>query len=189
MQSRQLKEVLDNLLGKRDFIRKKIEEDKKTIFSLSSDKDITQKSKEIVILVKEQIMNEFRKIVEEIVSQCLTDVYQTQMNFRFDIEIKRNQVEFTPIVETENGIRNPRRDMGGGVNNIIGFALRVIFIKLTKAKPIIILDEPFRFLGSKQIYAAEMMKQLSEKFGIQFIVISHDEAITSCSDKSFEIIS
>jgi ABC-type lipoprotein export system ATPase subunit len=59
---------------------------------------------------------------------------------------------------------------------------------MSNHRRIIILDEPFRHLSADlQPKASEMMKMLSDKLGIQFIMVSHEEGIIDCADNIITI--
>jgi DNA repair exonuclease SbcCD ATPase subunit len=52
----------------------------------------------------------------------------------------------------------------------------------------IILDEPFRFLSKNyQEQASLMLNEISQKLGIQMIIISHEEALTENVDAIFQV--
>jgi ABC-type sugar transport system ATPase subunit len=51
-----------------------------------------------------------------------------------------------------------------------------------------ILDEPLRFVSAKyQEKASAMIKEISEKLGIQFIIVTHNEVLASYADRTFEV--
>jgi DNA repair exonuclease SbcCD ATPase subunit len=50
------------------------------------------------------------------------------------------------------------------------------------------LDEPLRFLSSdNQEKASRMIKELSQRLGIQFIIVTHESILASYADKVFEV--
>ena len=52
----------------------------------------------------------------------------------------------------------------------------------------IILDEPFKHLSDDlQPLGSEVLKQLSDKLKIQFIIVTHRKEITGVADKIFEV--
>jgi DNA repair exonuclease SbcCD ATPase subunit len=56
------------------------------------------------------------------------------------------------------------------------------------SRNVIILDEPFRFLSENyQEQAGNMLKEISQKLGIQFLIISHNSILASCADKTFTV--
>jgi len=53
---------------------------------------------------------------------------------------------------------------------------------------VIVLDEPFRFLSKDlQPKAGIMLSQLSENLGIQFIMVTHNEAFVEQADTVIEV--
>jgi len=56
-----------------------------------------------------------------------------------------------------------------------------------KSQATLILDEPLRFLSADhQEQASVMIKEISQKLGIQFIIITHEPILASYADKVFE---
>jgi ABC-type lipoprotein export system ATPase subunit len=54
-------------------------------------------------------------------------------------------------------------------------------------RPVIILDEPLRFLSvDLQERASIMIKEISKKLGLQFIIITHEQTLASYADRVFE---
>jgi len=76
---------------------------------------------------------------------------------------------------TRNNIdRHPLESNGGGLADIISSALRSTFLVLSELRPVLILDEPFKFLSEDlQSYCCVMLKTISEQLGIQVIMVSH----------------
>jgi len=56
-----------------------------------------------------------------------------------------------------------------------------------RSRPVIILDEPMKFLSvDKQEKASLMIKELSDKLGLQFIIITHEPSLAIHANKIFE---
>jgi DNA repair exonuclease SbcCD ATPase subunit len=52
----------------------------------------------------------------------------------------------------------------------------------------IILDEPMRFLSDDyQEQASKMLKEISDRMGIQFIIITHEQTLSEYADKTFQV--
>jgi DNA repair exonuclease SbcCD ATPase subunit len=50
------------------------------------------------------------------------------------------------------------------------------------------MDEPLKFLSvDRQEYASAMIKQLSERLGLQFIIVTHEEELAAHADKTFSV--
>ena len=57
----------------------------------------------------------------------------------------------------------------------------------SRTRNVNILDEPLRFLsGDNQERASSMIKEVSQRLGIQFIIITHNQVLASYADKVFE---
>jgi DNA repair exonuclease SbcCD ATPase subunit len=83
---------------------------------------------------------------------------------------------------------NPVFSSGGGLLDITSFALRISFWHLNQNRNVMIFDEPMRFLSKELVpKAVEMVRMLSEKLGIQFIIVSHIEDFVEGADKNFRI--
>lgn len=94
-----------------------------------------------------------------------------------DLLFVRDEQEVDPLSAT-----------GGGAVDVAAFALRVASWSMQHphSRPTIILDEPMRFLSvDYQEKASLMIKEISEKLGIQFIIITHESTLTEHADKSF----
>jgi len=76
--------------------------------------------------------------------------------------------------------------MGGGAVDVAAFALRMAFIAIRGGRPILVLDEPFKFVSvDLQNKCSDMIKELSRKLSIQVIMVSHLPEIISGADRIF----
>jgi DNA repair exonuclease SbcCD ATPase subunit len=79
---------------------------------------------------------------------------------------------------------------GGGAVDVASFALRIASwsMKQPRFKNTIILDEPLKNLDKeRQEKGSAMLKEVSKRLGIQFIIVTHEETLSSFSDKTFEV--
>ena len=61
-------------------------------------------------------------------------------------------------------------------------------MRTPRTRNTIILDEPFKHL-SKDLHdrASQMIQNLSKQLGIQFIIVTHEPALSQFADKVFEV--
>jgi DNA repair exonuclease SbcCD ATPase subunit len=86
---------------------------------------------------------------------------------------------------------NPLDASGGGSVDVASFALRVAFMSMENppSRKVLILDEPFRFVSPDlQHKCSEMIREISQRMGLQVIMISHAENIIDSADKVFEVV-
>lgn len=139
--------------------------------------DVAQKT-------QEQLVLHIQDVVNTALDTCFPDEYQ----FKLVFEIKRNKTE-ARLVFFKNGFEiDPMEASGGGVVDVASFALRIAAWSLGSTSNTICLDEPMKFLSRDlQPRAGEILKEISSKLGIQFIMVSHVADIIQCADRVFEI--
>lgn len=134
------------------------------------------------------------KEIEAIVTTCLDLVFSSKMEFKIELSQLRgkNSAEFF-IIEMDEDKKYTYKiedTRGGGVIDILSLALRIAFI-LKIHPPIkgpIVLDEPAKHVSDDYVFnIADFIKKISEEFGKQIIIISHNEHLASIGDKSYKI--
>lgn len=114
------------------------------------------------------------------------DPYKLTMQF----VDRRDKNECDLRFERQGNLMKPLDSSGVGAIDVASFALRIAAwsIQFPKSRPVIILDEPFKFLDkSKHGRASEMLKELSLKLGLQFIIVTHEEGLTENADRIFKV--
>lgn len=134
------------------------------------------------------------KEIEAIVTTCLDLVFSSKMEFKIELSQLRgkNSAEFF-IIEMDEDKKYTYKiedTRGGGVIDILSLALRIAFI--LKIHPTIngpiVLDEPAKHVSDDYVFnIADFIKKISEEFGKQIIIISHNEHLASIGDKSYKI--
>lgn len=128
--------------------------------------------------------------LSEIVTNALKAVFGgNAYMFKLDFVQRRNATE-CDLLFTQNGKDlNPLDSCGYGAADIASLALRVAYWKLDGgARNLLALDEPTRNLSlDKQPLAGQIIKQLSESLNLQFLIVTHNRALTQAADKVFEV--
>ena len=84
-------------------------------------------------------------------------------------------------------------ESGGGAVDVAAFALRIALWKLSQMQTknvsdTIVMDEPGRFISvDLQPKFGELIKLLSEKLSIQFIIVTHSVILSEKADKVFKV--
>jgi len=136
----------------------------------------------------------FKAYVEPIITMALNAVYhEDNMKFLMDFSINRNQPECVLMVqEGEHEPYMPKDETGGGVVDILSFALRVVLWSLEnpRTRAVFFLDEPMKNVGmGKDVLltrAGEMMRNISDQLHFQLIIISHEAELSDITDKAWE---
>lgn len=150
-----------------------------------------EQAKEIIRTVGLTTQSELEVSISDITSLALEAVFG-ELAYALKIEFlqRRNKTECDIYFERDGNRIDPLTASGVGAVDVASFALRISSWSMAapRTRNVIILDEPFRFLSENyQEQASLMVHELSEKLGIQFIIITHERELTTHADCVFEV--
>lgn len=139
------------------------------------------------IALKTQSQLEFH--LSDMVTAGLNTVFTEPYDFIVKFLIRRGRTECDLFFEKDGQYVDPLRFSGLGAADIAAFALRCASWSMDKRyRNVILLDEPTKHLAVEHHHnAGKMIKTLSEKLGLQIIMITHSMAMTEYADKVFKI--
>lgn len=151
---------------------------------------------EIRILLQEAssyAREQARQQVEYMVTQALQYIFGPELKFEIQVgEVrKRPEAEFLVTSTYSDGIQvttRPQDARGGGVVDIISLALRLALLQCYKptVEGPIILDEPAKHVSEEySSRVAAFLKQVSDYFDRQVILVTHNNQLTHSGDKVF----
>ncbi len=115
--------------------------------------------------------------VAELVTLAMGAVFDDPYELSIEFSQRRGRTETDLRFIRDGQSIDPLTASGGGAVDIASFALRVSLwsLAISKTRPTLILDEPLKWLkgGELPIKGALMMKEISEKLGLQIIMVSH----------------
>lgn len=111
---------------------------------------------------------------ESIVNQCLAAIFPKPMTLHIKAEVKRNQFEVSFELHQGDEVFNPLDEMEGGVLDVVSFGLRIAYIALKPVRRLLVLDEPFKWVGaSNRVRLPALLEALSRDLGFQIIIVTH----------------
>lgn len=134
--------------------------------------DITQ-----AVLTVQTIANELQANITAFFSTCVQSaldiVFPGAYKFCMEFSSRRNQAELDMWLD-RNGEKVSALDAaGGGVVDVISFALRTCCLLLSKKRPVLFLDEPFKFIrGEARDRLGELLNLLSVQSHVQIIMVA-----------------
>ena len=141
--------------------------------------------------VAQDTQSQLKFQIEDIVNLALNTVFPDEYLFQVDFNISRGKTdaELIFINQKTGGKIDPMNASGGGVIDIVAFALRIsAYVLESGTDNVIILDEPFRFVSKDLVErAGEILKVLSTKLGLQIILVTHIPELIDVADKTFKI--
>ncbi|MCX8130642.1 MAG: ATPase [Clostridia bacterium] len=156
--------------------------------------DTLEKVRILLQKVSEYAREQSRQQIEALVTNCLQYIFDSNLEFKIEIEEVRGrpEAEFY-VVSNINGdaIRTkPQEARGGGVIDIISLAVRIAMLQCSNLdiKGPVILDEPAKHVSDEYItQVAEFLKQVSTMFGRQVIMVTHNRHLSEIADKWYRI--
>ncbi|MFA5377460.1 MAG: hypothetical protein WC455_17040 [Dehalococcoidia bacterium] len=183
--------TLQRKAGRRDQLQTQVVEATLQLTILSQEQEDIARSLEIIQQVAKLTQQQLEIHISELVSLALEAVFPNPYKMVLKFETRRNRSEADLLLQDENGnLLSPMDSVGGGVVDVAAFALRIALWSLKRPRPrtVMIMDEPFRFLSADlQDRAGRMIKEISVKLGIQFIIVTHEENLLETADKVFKV--
>lgn len=174
-----------------DKLQQKTEELKKT-------KDIIDLLEQVRILLQrtsEYAREQIKQQIELLVTHCLQFVFGPNIEFSIELVEARGRTEahFYVISTYDSNYKvktKPQDARGGGIVDVISLALRIAVIQSTnlyKDGPLI-LDEPAKHVSNEYIInVAQFLKQISEIFNRQIIMVTHDQYLSEIADLAYNV--
>lgn len=186
-----IKELVKTAEGMKLQIGKEKAKEETKINALKSALELTEQAQIFLQKVAKETQSQLKLRIEDIVNLALETCFPSEYTFRINFNISRGKTEAELVFEDQKTGReiDPINASGGGVVDLTAFALRIASYTLERnSDNVIILDEPFRFLSRDlQSRAGEIIKTLSEKMGLQIILVTHIPELIDRADSVFEV--
>lgn len=185
-----LKNKLERAKGKQEILSKNLKSLRDSLKISKKNLIQSEKAQKIIQEVARKTQEQIKFHIEDIVSMALAAIFPDPYEFKLDFVIKRNKTECDLWFERDDKRIKPIEASGGGAVDVASFALRIALwnLKFGKKNNTIILDEPVKFVSKDLIdKVSELLKKLSDKLGIQFILVTHINELIEHSDKVFKV--
>ena len=149
-----------------------------------------EQAREIVREVGLKTQSQLSFHISDITSSALEAVFVDPYELKVEFVQRRNKTECDLSFVRGDLEIDPIEASGVGAIDVAAFALRIASWSMMRPRTrnTIILDEPFRYLSENyQEQASLMLKELSQKLGLQFIIVTHEQVLTEHADKIFEV--
>ena len=142
--------------------------------------DASKTAKELASIVSEAAQAaqlRFASVVAGIVTESLNSVYpDNPYEFKMEFRECAGKTVVDTLLYRDGDPLDPMSSTGGGVWDVLAFALRVSLLLLTaddNTRKLLVLDEPFKFLhGAEKIRRAyETMETVGRQFGLTILCV------------------
>ena len=183
--------IIDGARGQLALLRKQIAEMETKKAENAARREGLENAQAFLQGVAQNTQEQLKYHVEDIVQLALDTCFPERYQFSIAFEVSRGTTTAVmKFIDTESGQPiDPMNASGGGVVDLAAFALRIAAWTLEgNTDNVIILDEPMKFISRDLIIqAARVMKTLSEKLNLQFIVSTHIPELIEVADRVFQV--
>lgn len=182
----EISEAINEAAARADVLIEEMESIGKRINELQATKVDIETAQAVAVSAAHETQEQLSQRIASIV-QCALDTVFPASGYTFQIDFgqraNKSQIE---LVLLENG--QSINDYGGGLRDIISFALRLAVLSLGTSDRVLVLDEPMKFLSQDmRETGAQLLVELSHKLGMQIICVTHLPEIVSVADKVFVV--
>ncbi|MHC4574392.1 MAG: hypothetical protein ACYS76_09725 [Planctomycetota bacterium] len=195
MNIKEYRKILNSKLAQRDLLKKQKKKKNSQLLDDKNKYQILIETQEVIQEVARQTQNEIKIHISDIVNLAIDSIPFEEKPDYFDIEfvIRRNQTECDLFYVQNNKKMNPVQSSGGGLLDITSFGLKIACwsLQVNEKNNTIILDEPFKNINDpgKKLglmeCICEMVKKISDKLNIQFIIVGMNDDFVDIADRVF----
>jgi len=185
-----LRQRLEQQKGQKIQIEQTITQLKESLTDIKRNIRRHEQAREIVRTVGIETQRQLQFHISDITSLALDAVFPDPYELKVEFVERRNKTECDLKFVRGDMEIDPLTASGVGAVDVASFALRIASWSMAhpRTRNVIILDEPFKFLSENyQDQASAMVKELSKKLGIQFIIVTHEPILASYADRTFEV--
>jgi DNA repair exonuclease SbcCD ATPase subunit len=186
----QIRNKLERLKGQRTQVESSIDTLTTALDGLNSVLVQHEQAREVIRTVGLQTQQQLQVQISDITSLALEAVFDHPYTLEVEFVQRRNKTECDLYFVRDGERVDPLSASGGGAVDVAAFALRIAAwsMQRPRTRPVIVLDEPLRFLSvDLQERASRMIKEVSERLGIQFIIVTHEQTLANYADKMMEV--
>jgi DNA repair exonuclease SbcCD ATPase subunit len=127
--------------------------------------------------------------VQDLVQHAMESTFPGKYQFRVDFELKNGRTAAEIYLLDNSGRRlDPVYGNGGGLVEVVAFALRVVGWSLARTQNTILMDEPFSKVSANLRPAViGLLRDISTRLGLQILMVTHDEDMMSNADRIFTV--
>ena len=188
MELTQIRRRLEQEKGSFTMLRKKLHAYNDEISELEKKKQDIELARGLIREVGFKTQEQLQYHISDITSLALSAVFEDPYELKVSFVQRRDKME-CDLTFTRNGVElDPLNSSGYGAVDVASLALRVASwsMQRPRRRNIIILDEPLKYLSEDmQVFAGKMIKELSDKLGLQFIIVTHEPLLADFADKTF----
>ena len=190
MNTKELRTILERQRGQQAQLNKSLSTTQDRVKENTRDLRRHEEAREIIQKVGLETQQQLQYHISDITTLALDAVFPEPYQLVAEFVERRNKTECDLYFVREGNKTDPEDASGGGAVDVASFALRIASwsMERPRTRPVMLMDEPLKFLSvDLQEKASLMIKELANRLGIQFIIITHEETLTEYADRVFQV--
>lgn len=182
MELSKARSAADKLLEARRSAVGRVKVEKKALAAAKDRFAAAAEAQHLLQHVAQQIQNQVHTKIAAVVTRCLQAVFGPSYTFAIRFDRKRGKTEARMVMTKKGKEVDPMDGSGGGVVDVVSFALRVAALMLERPSPrkFLGLDESFKHLSARNEYrdrARSLLTALASELGVQMVLVTHSEEL------------
>lgn len=178
------KAKLNQMKGKKDSLSRQLENCNELHGKAEKRQVTLELTQALIQKVAQDTQSQLKFCLEDIVNTLLKTCFSDDYEFKISFDLKRSRTEATLYLYKNGYEVQPK----GGIADIISLGLRLAVWNIGNTRNTLCLDESLKWLSADlQPRAAEVLKEISSKLGIQILMPSHVSAFIESADKIYTV--
>ena len=188
----QLEAIWNRLDAERQHLERTLHQSVREKRRLKADLGLHNEAAEVLRNLSILLQNRVQTSLSTFCTQALRAILGNN-TYEFETEFisRRNQVECElRLVSETNGVLDPCSDIGGGVVDLLSFAIRIACwsMGIPRPEPFFVLDEPFKHISESNIEkAAEFVRKVVDQLGVSVLLITHSDRLAQIADTVYVV--
>ena len=188
MEFTEIKEKLNKAIIKRQSNIELLAQRKQRLEEIKAETEEVLKSISVCQSVATEVQKQLSVKIDTIVNLALATCFGDEYTFKLNYVPARGKTEVEFLLLQNGKEIDPTMQCGGGLTDLLVFALRIAVYNISHTDNVMIFDEPMKFLSKGfREKASELVHTLSERINIQFIEVTHIPEFMDNSDRRFVI--
>lgn len=165
----------DAMLADHRQAQKSVERERAELVRIEAKRSAVAEATDASQRVAQAIQQRVHHSIAQVVTRCLSAVFDEPYEFEIRFDRKRNKTEAVLLFKRDGmTMEDPLNEVGGGVVDVAALALRLACVMLSRprARRFLCLDEPLRNVRGRQNRqrVRGLLLELAEKMGFQFLL-------------------
>lgn len=188
MEFTEIENKLNTLKVKKQSNEELLKSRKQRLEEIKTETEEVLKSISVCQSVATEVQKQLSVKIDTIVNLALATCFGDEYTFKLNYVPARGKTEVEFLLLQNGKEIDPMNQNGGGLVDILCFALRVAVFNISHTDDVMVFDEPFRFVSKGlREKVAEVVHTFSERLNIQIVEVTHVEELMDNSDKRFVI--